>query len=190
MNPQEMNHHLGELLKLAQERFAELDIDASFLDRGRLRLLNEVIMEYWSDLEEREDGFLVPDEITVVSSEITEGPVRGIAIQAVDKEGHCTSIALVDPNEDAMYVAGHRITILSDGKVHSVHQDGSPCEVGCRFCQNPDIHVREEDNEAYAYCANCNTATDTYPRKFEAFGAWVIGKVETSEPDSGERIEF
>jgi hypothetical protein len=160
-------------------RLQELGIADQIPSEGVLRLIARTVMEYWSDMDEDDDDYDEPD-LSNHTLHVALNPhaiTQERQISAVDEEGNGYPIALVLPDEDAMFVRGHKITVDSDGEVLSHHRDGSACGIGCPGCTDPDLYVLEVDGESYVRCSNCGTRTQTQDDKFLAIVNWLIGKV-------------
>lgn len=171
------DNHLTNILEIVQGRLAELGIDGGFLNLGIIRIFNEVSMEYWGRQVEHLD--IDPEQYRIIMEAKDE--IGGMSVEAVREiDGHKLVLALVNVKEDAMYIDGHKVTV-EDKRIVSKHRDGSLCGISCSFCEEPDLTVNELDGEFYVFCLNCGAASDTYSDKFQAIGAWLIGKVQ--EPD-------
>lgn len=178
-----ITEHLEAIQERVKGRLESLGLGDQLPKFEITRIINDTAMEYWEEAEQEEEegeNFVKvdPETLTIVSSPAVPShgiPPDGIEIAAVNREGEKVVIGLVDPKQGAFYLPGHRITV--EGlRVMSRHRDGSPCNVGCPGCDNPDLRVMPDGMEVFIYCLNCGRESDLYQDKFEAIAAWIVGK--------------
>lgn len=180
------------------KRLDELGLIARLPEYGILRIINDEIMAYWTlryDEEEGKDeanqdryphfesGKGIDAAAYTLLREASQVIPNGFDVSAFREDGGKFFIAVVDEDNEAMFVSGHRITI-ENGKIISKHRDGTICNVGCRTCQDPKLYlVVEEGTDYYVQCLTCNAMSITCDNKWEAIGAWIIGKLEPINAD-------
>lgn len=198
---EQFEKHLAQVYQLGKERMAELGIEGQMPSLGVFRLLHDVIVNYWEGLEELNveevegEGIEVkaadPKELRISSGdndfglEVDDEPAEALLAHH-DTRQTVFFLGVIDRDEGAVYVRGHKVTVDFNGKIHAHHQDGSECFVPCRHCKKPDVYVHDDFDggkvECFAVCHNCGRSTDLYADKYHAIGAWIVGKVER-EPE-------
>lgn len=166
--------HLETIYNVVLDRLTELGIAGQMPSKGVMRIIQEVSLAFWS-AEEVGD---LTGPFKIVKKEAHGLPVDGYLLVAEAEDGGSFPIGFVVEDKDAMYIIGHKLIIEDgSGRVISTHGNGSPCEVGCPTCNDPEVMVREADGEFYAYCDSCNAKTETMPDKWQALASWLVGTV-------------
>lgn len=156
-------YHLSQIKARVLARLQELGIEDQLPSDGVLRIIGDVHMEYWGELEEGEDAGPFFQEV--------------MELELKDDDGQVVAKFQVSESEDALYFRNHRITV-EHGLLQARHKDDSHCYIGCTGCKTSRPSLVEADGEFYVMCLNCHTSTEMMDSKWQAIGLWLVGVVE------------